>query len=138
MTGQEELEYIGLLKNKVEEQNLYIESLYGAMTGISGIRYDKDRVQTSVQGDQMTEILVKIEEAREKLKKLEKDLLDYQIGCIDRIHLMKSLDHQKLLYLIYIDGLTLKETASKMCWSYGYTRNKHWIALKEYEHVTQM
>ena len=60
-------------------------------------------------------------------------LISFILIALDKIHLMQDPDLQKILYLIYIDDLTLKECAVEMCWSYGYTRNRHSDALKQYD-----
>lgn len=135
ITGQEELAYIWELQKKVDEQKLYIDELRSALSGVTGISYDKESVQTSVQSDTMGDKFAKIEIAEKKLKELEHSLLNYKVWCIDRIHMMRIGNHQKLLYLVYIDGLTLKQTAERMFWSYEYTKKVHRKALKEYEGI---
>lgn len=133
MTGQEELEYIFTLQKKVDEQRLYIDELRSALSGVTGISYDKDSVQTSPQGDVLLDKFVKIEKEEKILNTMEHELLNYKVWCIDRIHQMDVGDHQTILYLIYIDGLSLRRTAEKMFWSYEYMKKKHRKALKEYE-----
>ena len=132
MTGQEELEYIKTLYEKVEEQRYYIEELRQSMSGVTGIRYDKEAVQTSGSADPMLDIMIKIEKAQEVLRKLEMSWVSWKVSCIDKIHMMQDMNHQKILYMVYINNMTLKECADRMCWSYGYTRNRHSLALKEY------
>lgn len=133
VTAQEELEYIKKLHDKVEEQKYYIEELRSSMSGVTAISYDKEAVQTSGSADPMLDTMIKIETAQKILQKLEMSWLSWKVSCIDKIHLMQDPDLQKILYLIYIDDLTLKECAVEMCWSYGYTRNRHSDALKQYD-----
>jgi len=135
LTGLEELQYIDYLKRRVEEQGYYIRELESALSGVSGIRYDADKVQTSVKGDRLIDGFAKIEKEQQKLKKLTERWMRWKIRCMDRIHRMKVTDHQKLLYLVYIEGKGLKEASVDMCWSYGYTRNQHVLAVKEYSQI---
>lgn len=132
MTAYEELKYIKVLHDKIQEQRFYIEELRQSMSGVTGIKYDKEAVQTSGSADPMLDTMIKIEKAQEILLKLELSWLSWKVSCIDRIHSMEDPDLQRLLYLVYIDGLTLKQCADRMCWSYGYTRNRHSDALKKY------
>lgn len=133
MTGQEELERIRELKKKVEEQIYFIEQLKFALDGLSGIRYDKDKVQTSMQGDPMLEKICRIEEEEQKLQKMKQDWISWKIKMIRKIHKMEIGNLQTLLYVIYIDENTLKDSADIMCWSYDYTKKQHSQALKEFE-----
>ena len=132
MTAQEELEYIKILQDKVEEQRLYIEELRQSMSGVKAVTYDKESVQTSVSADPMLDTIIKIEKAQEVLIKLEMSWLSWKVSCIDKIHAMQDPDLKKILYLVYVHGMTLKECAIEMDWSYGYTRNRHSEALKQY------
>ena len=133
MTGQEELEHIRELKKKVEEQIYFIEQLRSALDGLSGITYDKDKVQTSMQDDPMLEKICRIEEEEQKLQRMKQEWISWKIKMIRKIHRMKISNLQKLLYLVYIGEYSLAESAKIMCWSYDYTKKQHSQALKEFD-----
>lgn len=131
MTGQEELERIADLERQIEEQELYIQELKSALTGLGAIRYDKDVVQSSPPSDPLALKFIKIEEEENKLQVMKKKYVNHKVYCIDMIHKMNSIEHQKLLYLVYINGYSLKDASEKMNYSYDYIRKMHRKALFE-------
>ena len=135
MTGQEELELIGELKKKVEEQEYFIQELRSALDGLTGITYDRDRVQTSVQGDPLLDRLCRIDEEEQKLQQMTEKWIKWKVKMIQKIHKMDIGNLQRLLYVIYIEEHSLSESAEIMCWSYDHTKKQHRNALKEFEKV---
>ena len=133
MTGQEELEHIQELKKKVLEQEYFIRELESALDGLSGITYDKDKVQTSVHGDPMLDKICRIEEEQQKLKKITEEWIKWKIKVIRKIHRMKISNLQKLLYVVYIEEHSLSESADIMCWSYDHTKKQHRNAIREFD-----
>ena len=136
MNGQKQLERIGILKKKVEEQEYFIRELRSALDGLTGITYDKDKVQTSVQGDPMLDKLCRIEEEEEKLKHLRKLYISWKIKMMQQIHQMEVGNLQRLLYLMYIEEHSLSEASNIMNWSYDHTRRQHIKAIENFELLT--
>ena len=131
MTGQEELEKIAVLERQIEEQELYIQELKEALSGLGAIRYDKEVVQSSPPSDPLALKLIKLEEEEDKLQVMKQKYVNHKVHCIDMIHHMDSIDHKKLLYLVYINGYSLKNASEKMNYSYDYIRKMHRKALFE-------
>lgn len=132
MTGKEELLHLQDLKDRIEEQKYYIEQLR-AWDGLSGISYDKEKIQTSPDGDIMVEHFEKVQSAEQKLKNLNTLYIGWWSAVLDRIHRMPVGDLQKILYKIYIEGHSIKDTAVIMCWSYDHCRKQHVRAVELYE-----
>lgn len=69
----------------------------------SGIRYDKINVQTSPDGDQMTDIFCKIENYEGKIKELLQVLLDDYNGAAEMIMTLEKSEHRQVLWIYYLD-----------------------------------
>ncbi len=136
MTGQEELEHIQELKKRVEEQEYFIQELKSALDGLTGITYDADKVQTSVQGDPMLDKLVRLQDEEQKLKRFREEWIRWKVRMIRKIHRMDIGNLQKLLYVVYIEEHSLSECAGIMCWSYDHTKKQHRNAIREFEKLT--
>lgn len=136
MTGQEELERIRKLKKKVEEQEYFIKELKLALDGLTGITYDKDKVQVSIQGDPILDRICRIEEEEQKLQVMTEKWIKWKVRMIRKIHRMDIGNLQKLLYVMYIEEHSLSESADIMCWSYDHTKRQHRKAISEFEKLT--
>lgn len=120
-------------RDQIRQQKLYVEELRSLISGVKGLSYDKEQVQSSGFSDPMLECLVKIEDAEKKLKDLEGHYIRHCMNVIDKIKRIPRTDYQKFLYLIYIDDLTISQASEKMNWSYEYGKKQHTRALKEYQ-----
>ena len=127
-----DLTLIELYRDRIRQQRMYVEELRSLISGVKGIGYDKDAVQSSGSSDPMLECLVKIEDAEKKLKDLEGKFIRHCMKVIDKIKRIPRTDYQKFLYLIYIDDLSISQASEKMNWSYEYGKKQHTRALKEY------
>lgn len=135
MSGQDELEKINELRENIKEQMYFISQLKSTISGVSGIDYDKEAVQTSVEGNTMLKNLCKIETEEEKLDKMLLEWISYRVKMIQKIHKMKVGVLQRILYWIYIDDKPIKTVADLMHWTYDHTRKLHRQALAEFENI---
>ena len=135
MSGQDELEKINELRENIKEQMYFISQLKSTISGVSGIDYDKEAVQTSVEGNPMLKNLCKIETEEEKLDKMLLEWITYRVKMIQKIHKMKVGILQRILYWIYIDDKPIKTVADLMHWTYDHTRKLHRQALVEFENI---
>lgn len=119
-------------RDQIRQQELYVQELRSLIDGVKAVSYDKDKVQSSADGDPMLECFIKIEQAEEKLKVLKGRYIRHCMNVIDKIKRIPRTDYQKFLYLIYIDDLSISQASEKMNWSYEYGKKQHTRALKEY------
>lgn len=120
-------------RDQIRQQELYVQELRSLIDGVKAVSYDKDKVQSSADGDPMLECFIKIEDAEKKLKVLEGHYIRHCMNVIDKIKRIPRTDYQKFLYLIYIDDLSISQASEKMKWSYEYGKKQHTRALKEYQ-----
>ena len=89
MTAKEYLSQVQEQQNKILEQEEYIQRLRATLD-VAGIRYDKERVQTSPDPDKMAHTFSKIFEQEEILEDMKKVFVDFRIKVIDMIHQIEN------------------------------------------------
>ena len=132
MTAKEYLLQIKEQRNDILNQEEYIQRLRDSL-GVAGIRYDKERVQSSPEPDKFAKIFGQIFEEEEKLQQMKDDLALTRVKIINQIHQIEDSKHQKVLYIVYVDGKNLKKAAQAMCFSYDYVKEIHIAALQAFE-----
>lgn len=133
MTAKEYLLQIKEQRNDILNQEEYIQRLRDSL-GVAGIRYDKERVQSSPEPDKFAKIFGQIfEEEEEKLQQMKDNLALTRVKIINQIHQIEDSKHQKVLYIVYVDGKNLKKAAQTMCFSYDYVKEIHIAALQAFE-----
>ena len=114
------------------KQEEYIQRLKDSL-GIAGIRYDKERVQSSPEPDKFAFIFCQIDEEEERLQIMKNILVHTRVKIINQIHELDDTKHQDVLYLFYVDGKNLKKTSQTMSFSYDYVKELHLAALNSFE-----
>lgn len=132
VTAKEYLLQIKEQGNDILNQEEYIQRLRDSL-GVAGIRYDKERVQSSPEPDKFAKIFGQIFEEEEKLQQMKDDLALTRVKIINQIHQIEDSKHQKVLYIVYVDGKNLKKAAQAMCFSYDYVKEIHIAALQAFE-----
>ena len=98
MTAKEYLLQIKEQRNDILNQEEYIQRLRDSL-GVAGIRYDKERVQSSPEPDKFAKIFGQIFEEEEKLQQMKDDLALARVKIINQIHQIEDSKHQKVLYI---------------------------------------
>lgn len=113
-------------------QEEYIQRLRDSLE-VAGIRYDKERAQSSPEPDKFARIFGQIFEEEEKLQQMKDDLVLKRVEIINQIHQLEDSKHQNVLYIVYVDGKNLKKAAQAMSFSYEYVKEIHIAALQAFE-----
>lgn len=118
---------IRLLKEQIERDEILA-------AGVSAIRYDKDKVQTSAVGDRMTVIVGKIIDATAKL---QEEIYMLQLQEEEAIGYLVNLkeEHERILTYHYLDGMDWKDVADLMGYTYNYIYELKQQALAELNEV---
>lgn len=132
MTTKEYLLQIKEQRNDILNQEEYIQRLRDSLD-VAGIRYDKERVQSSPEPDKFAKIFGQIFEEEEKLQQMKDNLALKMVEIINKIHQLEDSKHQNVLYIVYVDGKNLKKAAQAMCFSYDYVKEIHIAALQAFE-----
>jgi DNA-directed RNA polymerase specialized sigma subunit len=132
VTAKEYLLQIKEQKQNIRKQEEYIQRLRDSLT-IAGISYDKERIQSSPDPDKFAKIFGQIDEEEQKLQQMKDNLALTRVKIINQIHQIDDSKHQKVLYIVYVDGKNLKKAAQAMCFSYDYVKEIHIAALQAFE-----
>jgi DNA-directed RNA polymerase specialized sigma subunit len=123
---------IKVLNGKIREQTEYIRRLKDSLS-IAGIRYDKDRVQSSPDSDKFAYVFSQIDEEEKVIEQMKTELVKVRIEIINRIHELDDHNKRELLMYVYVDCKNLKKAAPTMNFSYAYIKELHAEALQEFE-----
>lgn len=132
MTAKEYLSQIKIKNREIKQQEEYIERLICSL-GIAGIRYDKDRVQSSPGPDTFANVFAQIDEEQQRLKDMKETLAITRVQIINQIHEMSDSKFQDVLNYVYVDCKSLKRVAGIMNFTYQYIKELHSQALVEFE-----
>ena len=125
MTGKEYMETIRRVKRDIRLLMEQIERDSVLAQGVTAIRYDVDRVQTSPVSDKMADIVARITETTEKLY----DRIALLQGLEDdarRLLVNLEQEHERVLVYRYIDEMSWVSVAERM----GYSE-KHVFIIRD-------
>ena len=127
-----DFEELRRLKQQCENQSEHIEQLKSTLDGLSGIRYDKEAVQCSMDGDPMLAKICRIEDEEQKLTDLIVKYCRCRIEIAQKINQMELSKRQHLLRIHYLDEWCIETCANSLKWSVEYTRKELRKAVQEY------
>lgn len=117
------LEQIGELRAKAE--------------AIGAVRYDKDKVQTSMSGDNLLDCVAKIVELEKELDAEVDALVDMKRVALERMKLMKNQTEKLILFERYFNGKTFEQIAVNCNYSWRQVHRIHGRGLKHFESVIE-
>lgn len=133
MTVKDYLSQLQDLEERISEQKEYIETIRESLTSIGGMSTNPDKVQTSsVDKDKFANIIAKIVDAEEKLKKMEEKHCLLKVQIAEQIHQMDNLLFKRLLKLRYVEWKqfgTIKKVADELGYSVDHTKRLHKYAI---------
>lgn len=138
MTAKEYLRQIKVLdlkiKQRTEEQiRLRSEALQNGSPELSA-----DKVQTSISGDRMGDLMTTCADLEKEIKEMIMDFVILRHRIIGEIQALKDRRYVELLYLAYVDYKRLEEIACVMKktdgspYSYDHIARLHGEALQEF------
>ena len=108
------LSSIRKIEKDLHNMRLELEALQYRASGAGAIRYDKDHVQTS-PSDYMAMAMNDIIELEKKIAKGEADIEKKKGKAYAIVRKMEKQDHRTFIEWYYFNGLSMIETAVKMC-----------------------
>lgn len=133
MTAKEYLTALKKLDIRIKQKKEHAEELRQAVTGTESFDYSKLRVQASLTEDKLGDSVIKIMELEYEIQQLIIDMHEQKNRIINEIHDLDNADYIRLLYMRYVEYLSLEEIAVKMCFSYDRIRHMHGYALQEFQ-----
>ena len=113
MTAKEYLSQIRTLDVKINQRIEERERLWQDALGVSGIRYDKDKVQSSNALD-TTALVIRCYEMEAEINAMIDRLIDLKHDIIGDIHKLTDHRYIQLLHLRYVDFKRLEDVACIM------------------------
>lgn len=110
---RKELELIHDAEKKINLLKLELEALRYKASGAGGIRYDKDRVQTS-QNDYMTMAIADAIELDKHIKDMETEIEEKKGEAYAIVRKMNNPDQRAVIEWYYLNGLSMIDTANKL------------------------
>lgn len=121
-----------MINAKVEQ----IGELRAKAEAIGAVRYDKDKVQSSMSGDNVLDCVAKIIELEKELDNDIDALVDMKRVALSRIQSMQSDVEKLILFERYFNGNTFEQIAVKCNYSWRQVHRIHGRALKHFESVS--
>lgn len=132
MKAKDYLREVRRLEGAITRNQQEKEMLYAKLTG-RAVSYEGERVQTSVSGDQMADVIAKVIE-------LDHEISQQTVNYFVRLHEIKgqieslgNVEYVTLLFKRYIEGKSLEAIAADMNYTYQHTRRLHGWALQAFE-----
>ena len=137
MNARQYLEQLEALDSKIYADVELLKEKKIRITGGGAIRYDKDRVQTSLTDSKLERDVCEVVAFEEKVNERIKQYDQAKEKIIKQIKDLNVATYIDILFRVYVQYKTLKQASNEMNKSYKYVRNKHDEALSEFEKMHQ-
>ena len=107
------------------------------ITGGGAIRYDKDRVQTSLTDSKLERDVCEVVAFEEKVNERIKQYDQAKEKIIKQIKDLNVATYIDILFRVYVQYMSIKQCASDMGRSYSFIKDQHTEALKAFEQKYQ-
>lgn len=135
MNAKDYLKQIRVIDNRIKDKETQKAELLEMMGSIKGMTYDGDIVQTSANGDQMVNLMIRIEEITNQILDDTRKYIDLKDKIISQIQSIGDWRIESLLFKRYVEYKSFELIAIEMGFNYDYTRELHGAALACFEEV---
>ena len=132
MKAKEYLEQVTLLNEKINQKQLQYNELIQTATSTAAVMYDKEKVQTSISSDKMSNIVSKYIDLQNEINYDIDCLIKLRNKIINEIQTLSNVKFIKILFMRYIQDKRLEEIAVELNYSYQYVRRLHGYALQSF------
>lgn len=129
MTAEEYLMQVELLDVQIQQDIERLDELRNSAKGVSAIRYDKDRVQTSAAGDRLCADVCAIVGMEQRINDEIDRFYNAKERIISEIRGIRDADAVQILYKRYVQFKNLKQISAEMGRGYTTILQKHHDAL---------
>lgn len=137
MTAKEHLQTAYTIQRKIDRLNGLRESIRADMysLGSPAGHMDKDKVQTSMTGDKMLELIARVDEVERDIVAEIKNLTNAKRTIMTEIERIPNENHRQLLYDRYILCLRWEKIALERDKGIRWIYRMHGKALQSFEKV---
>lgn len=133
MNAKQYLGQLEALDARIRNTEEHISDLKLKASGGGSIRYDKDRVQTSLTDSKLERDVVDYVALEEVHSEMIRKYTNAKEKVIEQINDLDISAHIEILFKVYVQYKTLKESAHEMGRSERYVIDKHKEALIDFE-----
>jgi hypothetical protein len=130
MTAKEYLSQAYLLDKTIAADKRKLEQLRELSTSLGSQDYTKDKVQSSIAGDKLSETVTSIVDLQNKINREIGKLVILESEIRDRINQIPNPDYRYILLMRYINREKWEQIALDLHYSYRHTTKLHGKALK--------
>ena len=134
LTAKQYLDQLRVIDTKINQKMEELADLMTAATSTGAIDYSKDRVQTSPQNAQENRICKYVDLNAEINREID-EFVNIKHRVTKEIQELNVDYYIKILFKVYVQYKTVKDTASEIGLSYQYVRDLHKKALKAFEEL---
>lgn len=137
MNAKDYLKQIRVIDNRIKDKETQKAELLEMMGSIKGMTYDGDIVQTSANGDQMVNLMIRIEEITNQILDDTRKYIDLKDKIIGQIQSIGDWRIESLLFKRYVEYKSFELIAIEMGFNYDYTRELHGAALACFSEIAE-
>lgn len=134
LTAKQYLDQLKVIDTKINQKMEELADLMTTATNNGAIDYSKDRVQTSPQNAQENRICKYVDLDAEINREID-EFVDIKHRVTKEIQELNVDYYIKILFKVYVQYKTVKDTANEIGLSYQYVRDLHKKALKAFEEL---
>ena len=129
------LEQLALIDEQINQDIERLEEMKQSARSTGSFDYSRERVQTSPVGDKLCSDVTRYVTRDEQINREIDSFVDAKEQIIREIRGLRCADYVKVLYKVYVQFKTIKDTAYEIQRSYKYTLDIHKKALKAFEEM---
>ena len=133
MNAKQYLGQLEALDARITNTEEHIADLKLKASGGGAIRYDKDRVQTSMTDSKLERDVVDYVALEQKHEELIRNYTQAKEKIIEQINGLDAPAHIKILFHVYVKYESLRQTSREISMCYASVKEKHNEALKDFE-----
>ena len=137
VNAKDYLKQIRVIDNRIKDKETQKAELLEMMGSIKGMTYDGDIVQTSANGDQMVNLMIRIEEITNQILDDTRKYIDLKDKIIGQIQSIGDWRIESLLFKRYVEYKSFELIAIEMGFNYDYTRELHGAALACFSEIAE-
>lgn len=128
----EQLEIIDMMINQDLER---LDDMKTDACSAGGIDYSKDRVQTSMSGDSIGNVVVRYMTLNDEINAEIDSFVNAKNQIIQEIRGLKDKNYINVLYKVYVQYKSVRQASKEMKMSYSYVIELHNRALDMFENT---
>lgn len=133
MTAKKYLQQLRSLDIKIKQRKEQIRELQSLASGQGSFDYSKERVQTSVGGDKLSENVSRYVDIEKEVDKLIAEFTVKKDKIISEIQSLEDSRYIEILYKRYVEFKSFERIACEMNYNYTWTCELHGKSLKAFE-----